>query len=149
MATPPISEQFFEQLCSDRGVACQRVPTGSVRTPDFQIWLGEVEVFCEIKQIDPNAEDLAELKEVGGGQAVGRYVPDRLRGKLKDVSAQLKAACRDLHPTLLVVYDNTPFKAYTSHSDVVQAMFGHESVRVSFSRSPTEPAVVSEPFFGR
>jgi len=71
-----------------------------------------------------------------------------MREKLKDVSAQLKAASRDGRPTLLVVYDNTPLKMYTFHSDVAQAMFGRDSVSVSVSLDATHSEVVSQPFFG-
>jgi len=121
---------------------------GSVRTPDFAIWLGGVRVVCEVKQIDPNAEDLEESETVGSGEATGRFVPNRLRGKLKDVSGQLKAASLAGCPTLLVVCDNTPFKMYSLHFDVVQAMFGAHSVVVSIPKEEGCPPIVSEPFFG-
>ena len=42
--------------------------------------------------------------------------------------------------------DNTPFKMYTDHFDVVQAMFGAHTVAVSEGRK-ADP-IVSEPFFG-
>jgi hypothetical protein len=87
-------------------MVCERV-----RTPDFAICLDGVRVVCEVKQIDPKSEDLAEAKIVSAGKTVGRLVANRLRQKSKDVSAQLKAASLAGCPTLLVVYDNTPFKA--------------------------------------
>jgi hypothetical protein len=145
MATQAIAEELFAQFCAANGVPCERVPTGAKRTPDFRIRLGDTQVTCEVKQINPNAEDVAESKELGSREAVGRLVRNRLRDKLKDV-AQLKAASRDGCPTLLVVYDDTPVKTYTSHSDVAQAMFGHDSVGVS--EDATHSLVVSEPFFG-
>ena len=135
-------------MCSDCSVPCEPIVCGHVRTPDFAICLDGVRVVCEVKQIDPNAEDLAEVKTVSAGEAVGRIVSNRLRQKLKDVSAQLKAASLAGHPTLLVVYDNTPFKAYTDHFDVVQAMFGDHSVAVSFPEDAGSSPDVSEPFFG-
>jgi hypothetical protein len=145
MATQTISEELFVQFCAANRVTCELVPTGKERTPDFRIRLGDAEVICEVKQINPNAEDVAELEELGSREGIGRFVPNRMRDKLKDVSAQLKAASRRGCPTLLVVYDNTPFKMYAFHSDVAQAMFGRDSVSVSVSG---DAAVVSEPFFG-
>jgi hypothetical protein len=145
MATQTISEELFTQFCATNGVPCQRVPDGTEPTPDFRIWFGDAQVICEVKQIDPNVEDLAELEERGSCEAIGRFVPNRVRKTLKHVSAQLNAASLDGRPTVLVIYDNTPFKIYTFHSDVVQAMFGHDSVKVRFSG---DAAVVSEPFFG-
>jgi hypothetical protein len=148
MSNRTISEELFEQFCSANNVPCDPIPTGGERTPDFRIWLGDAQIICEVKQINPNAEDLAELEDLGSSEAAGRYVRNRMRDKLKDVSAQLKAASREGYPTLLVVYDNTPFKMYSCHSDVVEAMFGCDSVNVSFLEAAADSAVVSEPFFG-
>jgi hypothetical protein len=60
-----------------------------------------------------------------------------------EVSTEAQAG----HPTLLVVYDNTPFKTYTDHGDVIQAMFGLHSVTVTVPEDPRLPTVVSAPFF--
>jgi hypothetical protein len=85
---------------------------------------------------------------LGRGEAEGRLIPNRLRDRLKRVSKQLRAAADAGQPTLLVVYDNTPFKSYTMHSDVLQAMFGHHSVKVWFSHDSNSQPRVSRPFFG-
>jgi hypothetical protein len=143
-----ISEELFEQLCLASEVSCEPVAPRAWRTPDFRIWLGDVQVICEVKQINPNAEDRADLEYSDSGEAVGRLVRNRMRATLKDVSAQLKAASEEGCPTLLVLYDNTRLKIYTLHSEVVQAMFGEDSVKVSVSESPGHPTMVSEPFFG-
>jgi len=144
----PISEALFEQLCSSRNVRCEPIPTGRGRTPDFAIHIGSIRVVVEIKQIDPNREDLEKMEALGSGEAIGRYVPNRFRTKLKNVSQQLTAAARSGTPTLLVVYDNTPFKMYSSHSDVVQALLGHQSVTVRFPTERGAKPTVSDPFFG-
>ena len=92
--------------------------------------------------------DLEELQPIQSEETIGRLVPNRLRGKLKDVSGQLKTACLTGHPTMLVVYDNTPSKIYTDHLDVVQAMFGALSVTMTIPKQGGAEAIVSEPFFG-
>lgn len=140
------SETLFEELCSTHGIPCEKLPTATDRTPDFAITLRSVRVICEVKQIDPNFEDSQEIRNVRLDQAIGRFVPNRLRAKLKNVSGQLKAASVAGSPTILVVYDNTLFKIYTDHFDVVQAMFGAHTVAVSKGRD-TDP-IISEPFFG-
>jgi len=148
MSVQPISEQLFEQFCQAKGIPCARVDTDVGRTPDYVITLGDIRVTCEVKQIDPNAEDVRELAELREGHATARHPANRLRGKLKDVSAQLKDAARAGCPTLLLVYDNTPFKSYTDRADVVEAMFGRHSVRVSVPEDLSLPSRVSAPFFG-
>jgi hypothetical protein len=112
------------------------------------ITLKGTEVTCEVKQIDPNAEDRRELAELQEGVGAGRWLANRLRAKLKKVSAQLKSACVSGRPTLLVVDDKTPFKSYTDHADVVQAMFGRDSVKVLVPSDPSLPQQVSDLFFG-
>jgi hypothetical protein len=148
MSAETASEKLFEEFCRLNGIPCFRVAPAAARTPDFVIELGGTQVACEVKQIDPNDEDLRELDELREGVAAGRHLPNRLRAKLKNVSAQLKSASRSGRPTLLVVYDNTPFKSYTDHADVVQAMFGRNSVSVLVPADPSLPPQVSAPFFG-
>ncbi len=149
MSAQLVSEQLFEQFCLANGIPCLRVDPDLRRTPDYVITLRDIRVTCEVKQINPNAEDLRQATELREGHATSTYAPNRLRGKLKDVSAQLKDAAQAGCPTLLVVYDNTPFKNYTDHADVVQAMFGRHSVRVYVPDDLSLPSQISAPFFGR
>jgi hypothetical protein len=148
MSLETASETLFKEYCSQNGIPCCRIAPAAARTPDFAITLKGTQVTCEVKQIDPNAEDLRELRELREGAVAGRYLPDRLRAKLKNVSAQLKSAVASGRPTLVVVYDNTPFKGYTDHADGVQAMFGRNSVTVLLPADSSSPPQVSGPFFG-
>jgi hypothetical protein len=147
MQDRPISEELFEHLCSLHRIPCIRIETGSRRTPDFELTLDGHRVICEVKQIDPNREDLDDAKIRGSGDVEGRIVPNRLRTKLKNVSGQLTNTARSGQPTILVVYDNTPLKMYCEHVDVLEAMFGHDSVAISWPTDSSEP-LVSKPFFG-
>jgi hypothetical protein len=143
-----VSERLFEEFCETHGVPCVPIPRATKRTPDYEIQIDGLSVVCEIKQIDRNDEDIAELKEIDSGQIapVGRQLPNRIRGLLKHgASAQLRDASGLGRPTLLVIYDNTRFQIYTHHDDVVEAMFGRNSVRVTNGHA--EPQV-SQPFFG-
>jgi hypothetical protein len=122
MSAETQSERLFHEFCVLHGIPCVRVT--------------------------PNDEDGRELAELPQGVAAGRLVPNRLRAKLKNVSAQLKSASDCHRPTLLVVYDNTPFHGYLLHADVVEAMFGRNSVSVIVPTDPSLPPQISNPFFG-
>jgi hypothetical protein len=149
MRSRPISETLFEQLCSRYGVPCTPIACSHGQTPDFEIHLSGTRVICEVKQIDPNREDIEESMPIDPDTSVGRLVPNRLRGKLKkDVSPQLKASASCGCPTLLIVYDNTQFKMYSNHDDVVQAMFGLHSITVKFPTESTGDPIISKRFFG-
>jgi hypothetical protein len=141
------SERLFEEFCSTNRLPCTAVPRTDHPTPDYELIVRGSVVVCEVKQIDPNREDLEDLTIVQGGDATGRYVPNRVRRILRHVSPQLKAASVSGCPTLLAIYDNTPFKMYTMHADIVQAMFGQHSVAVRFTRRDGA-TTVSPPFFG-
>jgi hypothetical protein len=146
---PTHSERLFEQFCARHRIPCDRIPRELKRTPDYRIRLAAVAtVICEIKQIDPNEADLTVLQRLSNGEPTARYLPNRVRTELGDCG-QLRRASRDGFPTLFVLYDNTPLKSYVHHYDVVTAMCGRSSVRVSFARDqPNAPFTVSEPFFG-
>jgi hypothetical protein len=141
------SEQLFEEFCLSNGVTYAKVPVCRQRTPDYEIILSGSVIACEVKEINPNRDDLKELAAVKVGQISGRYVRNRLRGLLKRVSMQLKAPSQTNRATLLVVYDNTPFKSYTKHAEVVQAMFGCYSITVQFLQdTDSTPASISPVF---
>lgn len=142
------SEAMFQRFCQRHGIPCERVTPGAHPSPDFVIELVKVRIACEVKQIDPNDEDLAELEQLRSRGSVARYVPNRMRGRLKQISRQLKASAQAGTPTLLVVYDNTPFKQYSDHTQVIEAMFGPETVTVSAPLHHRGQTVVSKPYFG-
>jgi hypothetical protein len=121
LSAPTASERLFEELCGSNGIPCSRLLQAAVRAPDFVVELRGVQIACEIKQNDLNDEDRKELAELNKGTGTGRYLANRLRGKLKDVSA------------------------YTHDSDVRQAMFGQISVRVETSTDLSLPPRVPTP----
>ena len=148
MSTGAVAETLFEEYCRANSVRCSRVAVGSERSPDFKIEIGQTEVVCEVKQIDVNPKDREVMPDINRGEAIGFYVANRLRAKLKDVSAQLQAAANAGVPTMVILHNNSPVYDYTGHSDVVQAMFGRKSSVVTFSDlRDTEPSVAG-PFFG-
>ena len=61
MSTETASEKLFEEFCGMNEIPCQRVGRAAVRTPDFAIELRGTQITSEVKQIDPNDEDLREL----------------------------------------------------------------------------------------
>jgi hypothetical protein len=154
MSRPTLSEALIVKFFAAHGVGCEPVPTRpNERTPDFIIQLASP-VVCEVKQIDPNdedREDIAELckrhdREPDKVPAIGRWVPDRIRPIFKNISGQLRRASESGTPTLLVIYDATPFRMYSSDVDVMQAMFGRLSVTVWIDENGAPQH--SETFFG-
>jgi hypothetical protein len=146
--TVPYSETLFEEYCRANGIACERVPVGSQRSPDFRITIDRTVVVCEVKQIDMNSTEREVVATVNSGQPASLYVSNRARSKLKNVSGQLKAAVLAGIPTMVVLYNNSPVHDYTGQAEVLQAMFGRKSWAVSFPKSQDAEPVVSAPFLG-
>ena len=142
------SETLFEEYCQENHIVCTRVSVSSERSPDFQIQIGQTLVVCEVKQIDMNESDRKVLAMVNSGIPTSFYVVNRVRSKLKDVSAQLKDAALAGIPTMVVLYNNSPVYDYTGYPEILQAMFGQKSSNVTFSAHQDSGPVVSPPFFG-
>jgi hypothetical protein len=141
------SEDLFQKYCSDSGIPCRAIEVTGVRTPDFEVELAGVKVICELKQLDPNEDDLQEHAKVMAGVSGGRLIPNRLRRLLKGISGQLKSASTAGHPTVMVVYDNTPFCSYLDDDDVRESMFGRWSI-TEFIDERTGASWVSPQYYG-
>jgi len=144
-----LSEELFERYCRENDIPCERVPCASGRTPDYRISLGDVVVVCEVKQIDPNPEDQKELQAlVGSGRTAGaRWIRNRVAPKLKDISGQLREARDSGLPTLVVLYDNTPFRCALDHDDVLIGMFGEVTLQEVIG--PAGETLASRQYFGK
>lgn len=141
------SEELFLRYCDENGIDVQRVPAGDEPTPDFLLGIGGVEVACEVKQIEPNDVDKQILEPPeDDARASGILVPNRFRNKLKNISRQLRRASLQGRPTLLVIVDITDLKLHAVHRNVIEAMFGEESVRITRFRDGSTN--VSRPYFG-
>jgi hypothetical protein len=149
-----LSEALVMNFFAAHGVGCTPVPTRpDEHTPDFIIQLAEP-VVCEVKQIEPNEEDRRDLAELsrriqerpGEPPAIGRWVRNRIRPVLKRISGQLQRASEAGTPTLLAVYDATPFQLYSDDVDILQGLFGQLSVDVWVDE--TGATRHSEPYFG-
>ena len=152
MSQRTLSEALVLQFFAAHGVTCHPVPQQEgQRTPDFIIELA-TRVVCEVKQIEPNPDDrrdVEELSTVGHGgvrRTTVRWMQNRIRPLLNKSSSQLRRASKEGHPSLLVVYDTTPFGNYTDDRDVLQGLFGRWSVDAWID--DTGETRYTQPYFG-
>jgi hypothetical protein len=102
------SEAWFKQYCAEQGISVQRIAEENSRTPDYSINLNGQKLIVEVKEILPNAEEkasLEKLRQTGVGNAVGSTPGERVRGKISDANAQLKARTLGVLPSLLILCD--------------------------------------------
>jgi hypothetical protein len=125
MSTPTISEDLFEQLCSQRGVACARIPEGSQKTADYRVSLGSLTLVTEVKQLDPSDADKDLAKTWGTSNSPGALAPsDRVQGLLEEAYPQVKRSCEGRWPTMIVVYNNSGPWNWIDTFTIAKAMFG-------------------------
>ena len=99
MSTPTISEILFEQLCSQRGVGCTRIPEGPQKTADYRVAQGSLTLVAEVKQLDPNNEDKKLATIWGTPSSPGTVAPsDRVQGLLDEGYPQVKHSCEAKWP---------------------------------------------------
>jgi len=146
------SENLFEQICKKRGISFQPIECGEDPTPDYRILLAETEVIVEIKQLDPNKEDKERYKQVfGEGKVVGFFsrAKHRVSGKIKHSGAdQLRNLAEGLHPSILVLFDNTCGFSCLDGYGILTGMYGGEKIAFQMPDEPENEPVMTGWYFG-
>jgi hypothetical protein len=132
------SEQLFEQFCARKRIPFKRVAVGPNRTPDYDVFLPRRKVVVEVKEITPNAEEkAAEVAARMGQYAVVSLTPgERIRRKIGDASAQIKARTRRRYPGMLVLYEDGLLPRHIDSYQVRVAMYGLETIVFAVPASP-------------
>ena len=133
------SEELFETLCNSNGILFNKIPTASeqgLQTPDYEIILFDNRVIVEVKQFDPNDEDLIlieNLRTKGSAGIHGDTPGKRARQKITDAMKQLHVLAKDKQPAILILYDNINIGIrHTDSYNIKTAMYGLECVDVGF-----------------
>jgi hypothetical protein len=128
-----VSEQIFEDFCARRGIVCRHVPEGERKTPDYELVFGEVVVVVEVKEMTPNRKERESdrlARERGCGNAISITPGDRVRKKIVDCSAQIKARTGGTHPSMLVVLDGGRVVGHVDPYNIRVAMYGLEQIYI-------------------
>jgi len=129
-----LSEYLFERFCKERGVPYARIPEGSQRTPDYELFPESRPVVVEVKEIKPNKEEMESeriMAERGWGNVLGHTPGDRVRSKIAASSAQIKARTQGKHPSLLVVFDERGEIPNVEPYSIRVAMYGLEQINIA------------------
>jgi hypothetical protein len=150
-----ISEKLFESFCVENEIPLDLIATESAegqKTPDYIIDALGNAIVVEVKQIDPNPEDLRhfrDLVEKGTTDTIITVPGHRVRGKISDAMPQLKARTKNKLPGLLVLYNNVKLiEQRIDPIDIKTAMYGHEVVEVSVPKDPADRRIFARHRFG-
>src|SRR6266496_1403765 len=148
-----LSEQLFERLCDIQAVQWERIATTSaMRTPDYNIWLGSTKVIIEVKQLDLSKADRQTIEAWRqGGNLPAAFASNahrRVRNIIGSASKQLRRLAKGKHPSIIVLFDNTHGFSYLDLEDILNAMYGDETVTVSWPNAPSVKPMITGHRFG-
>ena len=126
------SESLFESFCDQNGIRREAIPTMAKQqeeTPDYYIYIGQQKIVCEIKQIDPNEEEMEQQRifEAGGLAVSGSTPGDRVRTKIAAGASQIRVRAKGRLPSILVVYNNVLIADHANPYFILVAMYGLET----------------------
>jgi hypothetical protein len=129
------SETFFENYCANSGIKYDPIRTGKTRTPDYELTINGQRIIAEVKEIDRNKDEQNSLRQRACEE--GHGTPgDRVRGKIKKASPQIKALTKGIYPSILVLFDRT----WGGHLDpyyIRVAMYGLEQFHMKVPINPS------------
>ncbi len=138
VATLTKSEALFADLCATRKVPCGRIAEGTTRIADYEVTLGRVLVYVEVKQLDPNEKDRKVKDQLDAGRIALTMAPTRrVRDQIAKAYNQLKSYGKRGHPCMVVLFNNAGFLSNIDSFTVTSAMFGSFGFRLALDGSQT------------
>ena len=148
MSNRTISELYFEKLCANRGIACERICKTNAKSPDYRVLIHSKVLITEVKQLDPNDRDKEHSKTWGTPQSPGAFsVPKRVRYQLAKGYPQVKRLSEEKFPTMIVVYSHAGEWNLLSKFTITTAMFGSYGFKYE-SQADQSIEVVKQGHFG-
>jgi len=145
------SERQFEQFCSKVGWRYTPIQTGVAKTPDYKLFVGELCLIIEVKEIkrplydSPNPEYQDQYVTV---RLRTKTVGDQVRAKIKKAAPQLRRLSTGKYPTIVVIYDlhDPGLRLNSEPRDFLSAMYGQRQVVLSVPKSSTDVRIVGSKF---
>jgi hypothetical protein len=131
------SEIYFENFCVHAGIAITRIPEENSKTPDYELTINEQPIVVEVKEMVPNKEEQESdrlLRERGYGNVLSTTSGDRVRKKISESSAQIKARMQGRYPNLMVLFDLCRVAGHLNPYGIRVAMYGLEQMHIAVPR---------------
>lgn len=135
------SEKWFEGYCAGSGIPCKRISVETNKTPDYELMIDGQRIIVEVKEISRNREERRSdqlLSERGYGDRLSNTPGDRVRKKITDSSAQIKARTQGIYPSILVLCDLKfgcgQIAGHLDPYNIRVAMYGLEQMHMAVPR---------------
>lgn len=130
------AEDLFEKLCTSHRIPFARISTRQGRTPDYELSLTSGPVVVEVKQLEPNASDLAFEEQLRSGLATRMVDMGRARLSIKDAVKQLRPHAKGRLPAIVVLYDTMGHTNYLDPYSLSVALYGPEKMHFAIPADP-------------
>ena len=127
MSSPTAGELAFKAFCRAHTIPLRKIDEGEETTPDYEVVLGSVTAYVEVKDIEEDENFEAPVKS--------RTVGSHIRAKIEAARLQLQPPARRGAPTLLLIYNALdPYQSFgTERHDFLAAMYGEFTVSISLA----------------
>ena len=153
MSKQTISEELFERFCKENKIQLSRIEVSTVsgkKEPDYEIATSLGTVLVEVKQFDPNPEELRlqkQLEDKGWTEAFGGEPGAKVRLKIQSAAKQLKSRGAGSVPSMVVLYNNVPIsRRGTDPYEIKTAMYGMEKFDLSIASNTSEVSIKDRGF---
>jgi len=134
MTIPTISESLFERHCTLRNVGFGRIAESKEKSPDYWVQIRRRPIIAEVKQLDPNANDLLrETLDSCLDSGMGLAPVKRVRQKLAEAYMQIRAHSARGMACIVVVYNNSGLMNYIDGFTATKAMFGSPQIYLALN----------------
>jgi hypothetical protein len=143
--------QHFREICTAAGWVPEAIAESVHESADFLVTAEGGRFVAEVKQINPNTDEMAKETEARAGKVIVALSEpgDRLRPLIKKANSQIKAVAPPNTPGLLVVYDSR-WGSRVEPYDALTAMYGLQAVVINVPLDPgVEPSWGGERFAGQ
>lgn len=146
------SERRFESFCGAVGWRCVPVATGSMRTPDYDLFVGSTKIVTEVKEITPDLYESPDPEYQDEHVTVRvrtKTIGDQIRDKINSAAPQVKNRSAGIAPTLIVIYDllDPALRGNSEPLDFLAAMYGPPQAVLAVPR-PHGEIYIKETKFG-
>jgi hypothetical protein len=142
-----VGEQAFEKYLNSLKLKFDYEPPIGQRRPDYLVGATSGDVLCEVKDLEQNDEEAAELQAIIDGRSDGvgaREMPfDRIQLKIRAAAKQLREF-KGRYPSLVVLFNASAQVALIDFT-VLGAMFGKTLITVPIVRGDGGDAEEAQP----
>jgi hypothetical protein len=128
-----LSEKIFEQYCRIVGLRFNRVCEEQGKTPDYELTIGSQLIIVEVKEFFRNKQEQESdrlLQQRGYGNVLSCTPGQRVRKKIAESSAQIKARSKGVYPSMLVLFDRGKVAGHLDPYHIRAAMYGLEQIHL-------------------